>query len=46
MRYFLLHVLYEIEVSGKEIVRSPLKMQGKVSPLADFTGRKKVEKTF
>jgi len=28
--YFVLHVLYEIEKSGKEIARSPLKVQLKV----------------
>jgi len=36
-----------LEVSGKEIARSPLKMQAKAKiQIEDFTGRKKSKKDF
>jgi hypothetical protein len=41
MGYFLLHVLCEIEVSGQEIARSPLKMQAKVRSATRFYRQKK-----
>jgi len=46
LRYFVFHVLYEIEKSGKEIARSPLKMQWKVqsakSDITDENNSKKI----